>query len=86
MKGREMGSFLEATYHVNDPGELIKQGIIESSGASSNVGFFAPGSKIQEPTQTYKILKKDRVSLEKLISHLLHEDHAAIQSEIDQMK
>ena len=81
-----MSSFLETTYHVNDPGELTKQGIIEPSGASSNVGFFAPGSRIPDPTQTYKILKKDRASLKKLIPHLAQIDQAGIQSEIDQMK
>jgi hypothetical protein len=86
MKGRPMGSFLDTTYHVSDPGELVKEGIIEQSGASSNVGFFAPGSRISDPTATYKILKKDRVSLEKLITHLSEIDRAGIQGEVDLMK
>ncbi len=82
-----MSSFLDMSYHVNDPGELLKEGIItQVAGAASSGGFLTFGKKMEEPKPTFKLVKKDLASLEKFIQHLEHVDRAGIQAEIDQMK
>ena len=69
--------------HVNNIEKLVNEGLMEAAGTGSGTGMAGPNGEPPPLHPSYRIIKRDRGSLRKILPNLSREDQQKIMNVMD---
>ncbi len=69
--------------HIENVEALIKEGLVEPTGMGHGVGTVGPGGELPRVYPSYRILKKDKEALRKILPRLGYRDRQKIENVFD---